>query len=166
MGKKPRRRRTTQRRHVAMQRRRDATLRMQRRRNRMMEREERSNRQNDYSRTRPSRNFYINVSNNSSRTANKPANKTATTNQSRPWVNRRQADQTGGGSWGSFWGIPKITDIIGGYNKTGAKTPEQKNQIRQKRRAMQKTQKGGIVAGSRKLAREAMRDQLKYYQKK
>jgi hypothetical protein len=92
---------------------------MQRRR--MMERGPTNYRQNGrpYPRTRPrmSRNFYINVSNNSSR--NKQL-KPTTTNQSRPWVDRR-------------------------HSQVG--------------------QTGGIVADSRKLAREAIRYQLKYYKK-
>jgi hypothetical protein len=82
-------------------------IRRRRMRERMMMNRERrptNYRQNDrgyqYARPRTSRNFYINVSNNSSRNNSKqlkPAT-TTTTNQTRPWVDRRrsQVGQTGG----------------------------------------------------------------------
>ena len=88
--KKARRRRAIQRRRMM--------------RERMMREHNPTNyRQNDrayrYARPRMSRNFYINVSNNSSRN-NKSTNqlKPTTANQTRPWVDRRrsQVGQTGG----------------------------------------------------------------------
>ena len=140
------------------------------RRRRMMNRDERgpaNYRQNDrgyrYARPRTSRNFYINVSNNSSRNNSKqlkPAT-TTTTNQTRPWLNRRQPQvgQTGGKTQlgGYFWGLPKVTDIIHGYSKGGAGVAKKKGK---------NPQKGGIVADSRKLARKAMRYNLQYYKRK
>ena len=87
--KKARRRRAIQRR------------RMMRERMMMRERGPTNYRQNDRANVRPrmSRNFYINVSNNSSRN-NKSTNqlKPTTANQTRPWVDRRrsQVGQTGG----------------------------------------------------------------------
>jgi hypothetical protein len=119
---------------------------------------------------RTSRNFYINVSNNSSRNNSKQQNNSQQlkpaqnqlkppTNPNRPWVNRRQK----GGGWWPDWIAPKPTKIIHSYNKgvldPSGKKGAGKRKIRAGKRNYTK-QKGGIVADERKLARRAARDKI------